>query len=767
MESPHAEAAPPVEASFIDWDGPPSSPFVTEVEMQSRNASKRWNEEPFSDIVEERVAPVDMATPNKAAPTPLFDASEDKENIPQEETTATLKKIFVSPEKPRTPQRLSPEKPSTPQHTSPVKPSTPQHVSPAKPCTPQRMSPAKASTPQHIPTKSRSPEPSAAPETERRDSVDSDLMPPPPPSTRKAHTTPRKTPSKPSRSVANTPRPLSSGNSYEGATPAKEQVSSAFQAGLDMRDFAVPQGDATSVDDTCFSTFSEIPDMTIFARLGQSPAKRSDMLRTPRGNTEPTPRTTRKRASTSRSPSPTSRRLKTPGTQNQDGTTSYLIDFTQQFEGVNSYRPTSPGKFATESNLLQYMNNQRSPNKMGARQGYATPSKSNSILNLLDFELPPAPTPRSIPTITVRELESLKSSYLSQISSLEATLSGRKAEVESLKKAVGDAERRVGEAQEAVRDEKNRREHVEQEKAGWERRGHEVEAVLQSVKEEVMKSETEKDDLLRQMEDGERRVDAAEERAAKAEDRFADALAARASTGAEGDSNGTEEQVQRLVAAQIDAKIEAVSRELHSVYKEKHERKVATLKKSYEARSEKKLADLQHRLSSAQQQNEELLASKDATFTNPGLPVAGDAELKAELEEYKAALARLDISLQTSREQQEQLMRELQQERIEKGDLVAAVDEMLALQSSNSNASAGQAAAQGQAMSVVEDFRKSISRPSGLRAPASGSGGVSRIGAVGRTGSGGAGGKSRILANIHAMGRAGAGGVGAGAGAME
>ena len=369
---------------------------------------------------------------------------------------------------------------------------------------------------------------------------------------------------------------------------------------------------------------------------------------------------------------------------------------------------------------------------------------------MLDFDLPPAPTPRSVPTITVRELESLKSSYLSQISSLKATLSGREAEVDSLKKAVGDAERRVGEAQESLRDERYRREHVEQEKADWEKRGKEVEEVLKSVKDEVMKSEAEKDDMLKKLEQSEQRVENAEARAMKAEERFEEALTARSNPG-DGDANGIEEQVQRLVGAQIDSKIEAVSRELHSVYKEKHERKVATLKKSYETRSEKKCAELQSRLADLEKQNDDLIAAKDATFSGP-LPESNvDAELKVQVEEQKATLARLENEMRTSQQQQEQLMRELEQERIEKGDLVAAVDEMLALQMEQKPVES--------AMNAVEDFRKSIARPSGLKPPVAGAG-ESKIGrglpapALNRSTGGG---KSRMLANIERMGRTNSG----------
>jgi chromosome segregation ATPase len=509
--------------------------------------------------------------------------------------------------------------------------------------------------------------------------------------------------------------------------------------------------------------------------------------------------------------------MKTPAQTNQDGTTSFLIDFTQQIESMGSHSRATPAR-ASNPGLLQYLSDQRSPAK-SARPSFATPAKSNSILNLLDFELPPAPTPRSIPTITVRELESLKSSYLSQISGLKATLSGREAEVESLKRAIGDAERRAGEAQEHLREEKCRREQAEEEKAGWERRGEELANVLKNVREEVLKSEADKEDFIRKFEESEQRVDdaesrasAAEERLASAEERLASALAERATTApssaaAENDTD----RVQALVAAQIDAKIESVSRELHTIYKEKHERKVATLKKSYEARSEKKLSELHTRVADLEKQNDDLLAAKDATFSgalgNVDMSIMESANaatseaqaLKVLVEELKAGTARLETMLETAQKEQSSLREELKQERIEKGELVAAVDEMLALQaaatapllSSSSSAakdtiSATPVPQQQRALSsAVEDLRRSIARPTGLRAPSSsstssvnGSTGESRIGiptpaaasrslsaATAGMGSSSALGKSRMLANIERMGRTN--GAGGGAGGQE
>jgi len=342
----------------------------------------------------------------------------------------------------------------------------------------------------------------------------------------------------------------------------------------------------------------------------------------------------------------------------------------------------------------------------------STPAKSTSLLNLLDFELPPAPTPRSIPTITVRELESMKSQYQSQISSLKATLSGREAEVDSLKKAVGDAERRVGEALENLREEKGQREQIEHEKNQWEQRGVEFEQLLQNVRQEVMRSDEEKESLVRRAEESERSTEKQHTRADEAESKVLDLEAQLATARAaipknDGSGNTIDEaQIQTLVQQQIDAKVEAVSRELHAVYKKKHETKVATLKKSYEARSEKKCADLQSRLDDLAKQNEQLQASANNNIESSMMFTADDRrvmeEANATIEEQRAELANLSRQLDVLHSEQASLHSELEKERVEKGELVAAVDEMLLLQSN---------APDSNTAAVIEDFRRSISRP--------------------------------------------------------
>ncbi|KAL0265224.1 hypothetical protein SLS55_001189 [Diplodia seriata] len=570
------------------------------------------------------------------------------------------------------------------------------------------------------------------------------------------------------------------------------------------------QEDASDIDNTCFSTFSEIPnaDMTMFAKLGnKSPTKQLFAnVKTPR-KTPGTPGTARKREyhGYDRSPSPTPRRHKSPAVQERDGdTTNLLLDFTEQFHafsGSGRRSPTkrhSPSKSAGgEASLRNFLNNQRSPAKNSAEP--STPRRQSNLMNLLDFELPPMPTPRSVPTITVREMESMKSTYQSQISSLTATLSGRAAEVESLKKAVADAERRVGEAQEQVREETSAREHAEREKSDWERRGVEVEDVLRSIREEVFKSDKEREELLRKLEESDRRAEEAEARVAENETRALEAeskivdqsIMTTADSGDKG-PRYTAEEVQR----QIDEKVATLCRELHVVYKKKHETKVAALKKSYESKAEKKHAELTHKVEELSKQIEDLQARKNDALAgslpegfDPHATANREADLRrleeqnSELEQQKTRLASLAGEIEAARAERTQLLQELENERREKGELVAAVDEMLSLQATE--------AATPRQQAVVEDFRRSVSganatprarpenssgpsefrssgigKPSGLRGPGFGFGGgtagESRIGrgagasGVNRSGAPGVA-KSRMMSNIERMGMSGRG----------
>ncbi|KAL8721452.1 MAG: hypothetical protein Q9225_001864 [Loekoesia sp. 1 TL-2023] len=549
-------------------------------------------------------------------------------------------------------------------------------------------------------------------------------------------------------------------------------------------DAASVAGTATGypgMDDTCFSTFSAVPntDMTLFAQMRQSPSKGSSPAKRSReahyGSAAPTPRPTgRSTPTTSRrsgfdecSPSPTPRRLRS----SRDGdTTNLILDFTEQFNAfsqtshtlsTNHDRP-SPRKFNTQPDLASFAAVKRAPSpKKGPP---STPSRAHNLANLLDFDLPPAPTPRSIPTITARELESLKSSFLSQISSLRATLNGKEAEVGSLKEAVTDAERRVGEAQEEIRDQRGQRESLQAEKDDWQTRDKEMQSVLRSVKEEIIHEQYEHEKLQQRLESSEKRREDAETKLLEAESKIAGLQAASAaspSVSADGQStpgggNGGN--------AAVEAAVEKVARELHGLYKSKHETKVAALKKSYEARWEKKIKDLESRIKDLNHENEELRIGRDATMSGvvPGVLHTDrrnehtdqeEAKRKAEearqLEEQKARLEDLSQEISTVRHDNATLQQQLEKERLEMAELVKATEEMMQL-SLQANATVG---GDEKPSSSVENLRGSISKASlGLKQPGAGLG-ESRIGRMGRSGSGLGGTRSGIMSNIERMGR--------------
>ncbi|EHK96132.1 hypothetical protein M7I_8167 [Glarea lozoyensis 74030] len=357
---------------------------------------------------------------------------------------------------------------------------------------------------------------------------------------------------------------------------------------------AAKNGDETTMDDTMvstFSNFSAMPDMTMFAKLGQTP-KHATMGPTPRRAPFDTPAAAARR------------------------------------------RP-------------------------------------------MNFDIPPAPTPRSMPSITPRELETLKSGFLSEISSLKASLSGQEAQVAFLKTAVGDAEKRVGECLEQVREERNLKDQLLVEKEEWDKRGREMEAVLRNVKEEILHGERERDDLEGRLEETERRREMSEVMAQEAERQLA---ALKAGKPPPAPSSPKAGECACGGQRNVEMAVEKVSRELHTLYKDKHETKVAALKKSYERRWEKKIADLESQIADLTRENEELRLGRDATMTKVD-PRAQD-ELSAQAakaKELESELEGLNEVLRSIQGDNHDLRGMLDEERAEKGRLVQAVDEMIPL----------------------------------------------------------------------------------------
>jgi len=472
--------------------------------------------------------------------------------------------------------------------------------------------------------------------------------------------------------------------------------------------------------------------------------------------------------------------------------------------------------------LLSFYQNQRSPAKGGASHVPSTPGHNRQLLNLLDFELPPPPTPRSVPTVTIRELESLKSSFQSQVSSLTASLSGKEAQVESLVQAVSDAERRVGEAQEALRDERSTREYAESQMTDWKQKGEEVQTLLQDVQSEMARNDTERESLLARLAEAEKRAEEADSRSSDLETRLIEAesknvdMTTLISPEEDGKKIYSELECQTAVAE----KVNEVARDLHSAYKAKHEKKIKALKDNYQKKADERCKELRVQIIRLERQVEEAEKKRDDTFgkilpadlsndqtsASASSTSAEDLKLlesqKSEIENLKAKMAGLQSELESLRSSHSSLLQDLEAERVEKGDLVAAAEQMLVMcgaqmeelqqeefrksqirssssgppkstsappqaentmrstgflagggpsTSSNRPGSALGGGRPGSALGDRGNGGSGIGKPSGLRAP----GGFGYGGGAPGLNRSTSGGKSRLLSNIERMGGSG------------
>lgn len=511
-----------------------------------------------------------------------------------------------------------------------------------------------------------------------------------------------------------------------------------------------PQG-YSGMDDTNFTAFSAVPnaDMTLFAQIRQSPQKSppsspakalrqaqyGEAQRTPRPDGHSTPAHAMNDPYTDGSPSPSPRR---PKSSHETDTTNLILDFTEQFNAISRHPPykgnhKSPQKSQTQPDLASYLSGRRAPSPMKHTPRPTTPTAPRHLASLLDFDFPPAPTPRSIPSITARELESLKSSFLSQVSSLRATLSGKEAEANSLKEAVADAERRVGEALEEIRDLKNVKADLQAEKDAWGLRDQEMQNVLRKVKEEVTWADHERDEIRQKLEQSEADCLAAEARKVEVESQLAGIENSDAMTLS---GKGTQED-PNILNESVRVAVQKLAADLYRLYKSKHQIKIGSLKERYTRRHERELETLRTKLAHLTRENEDLRAGKDVTlsrnvladFVSPPadtrtslLPKPDQRALEEERaaeakrrEQQDAQLDELEQELASTKRNNEELRTELEKERFELAELVAATEEMMQL-------SDLQAMVDGSASKSVESLHKSISRASsGLRAPSSSS----------------------------------------------
>ena len=561
------------------------------------------------------------------------------------------------------------------------------------------------------------------------------------------------------------------------------EIDSMSEAGHETTPLAESAKSYNGTDD---STFSVIP---LLPSHGRSPTKTtaerpdktskcSDFEHAPHRDRPTTPGTSRRRGPHyDPSSSPTPRRDRP--TDHSD-TTNLLLEFTGP---LPSYSPSShlpPTLDVSRPSLTQSYTQPdltskaaNRPLRSPTRKDFQTPpfSVARHLTNLLDFDLPPAPTPRSVPTITPRELEDLKSSYLSQISSLRATLSGKEAEITSLKDAKDDAERRAGHALDEALQHQNAKETLVEEKKEWEARNNDMQTILREIRAEVVSNEKEREELAAKTRNLEKRCEEANLRAAAAESKIAGfetmssrGLAAPESTDAQ-DVNTPGSGATKAV----EVAVERVARELHVLYKAKHESKVSALKRSYEARWEKRISELQIQVGNLSKENEALRLACDATVSDGGtsMPKSEESEEKKrnfldqaeKLQTLESDMAALALGMDAVKSQNAILRSDLEISRQENSELVSAVSEMLLLESSMPSTVTAQSC---PAASNNDDFRGSHFRPPVTRAPTSSARngavfGDSKIGMIKpRSASGNVGPpgfKSGLMSNIERMGR--------------
>ncbi|KAL7823185.1 hypothetical protein V8C26DRAFT_385644 [Trichoderma gracile] len=394
-------------------------------------------------------------------------------------------------------------------------------------------------------------------------------------------------------------------------------------------------GDDDTMDVSAFSAFSAVPNAAMLARLGQTPNGRRDAKRAHHAMDD-----------------------------DSASTSSLLMDYNER---LGRSQRSSPARrdVLSPSRTTPNLPMTGTPNRQGT--------------NLIDFDGTPMATPRSIPSITPRELETLKSNFLSEISSLKASLSGKEAEVHSLKTAVVDAEKRVGESMERLREERMLRE--------------EMEGALRIVREEIIETQREKEDLEHELQESEQRREASEMMHQEAESKLAGLRA-----GKELERNSSPDKPNSS-AREVEIAVERVARELHGLYKSKHETKVAALKKSYENRWEKKVWELEAKIQNLTMENERLHAGHDSTMTMVDHAdmeqwKAQSARDHATIRELEADIQRLEAVITTVRRDNDELRASLQQERVEKGELVQLAEELMNMQTVTAAAPAPQPAPQ-------------------------------------------------------------------------
>ncbi|KAF3913219.1 hypothetical protein AA313_de0207449 [Arthrobotrys entomopaga] len=426
----------------------------------------------------------------------------------------------------------------------------------------------------------------------------------------------------------------------------------------------------------------------------------------------------------------------TPG--NTERTQNLLLDFTAQFNAIKSFPPPqTPTRSRRRSNSA-------SPTKR-TRDGESPSKKPLPAVTpmerkfLLDFDIPPPPTPRSIPSITPKEVENIKSQFLAQIAQIRAEMAGKDAQIQTLKDAVSDAERRASNGIVELRQVREEMEdmsarslliesklteagHVVHELQGQVEEGNKQ---LDEARSERDSSKQERDSFKKEIDELRRENEEVSDALLKTKQELASAkknliveqqkrssLPGSPARGQGANGADVEAAVEKAVAAanatkdmEISQAVEKVAKELHTLYKSKHEQKVTALKQSYAKRWEKRVNELEAKNSELITANNELsnkimqIEEENEEHLNLSAPVVSPRDLENRREEIE----KLETKVAKAQEEIKTLQAELALERQEKGELVLAVDELLAL-----------GGAPGVSENGMESLRGSISRASGV-----------------------------------------------------
>lgn len=444
-----------------------------------------------------------------------------------------------------------------------------------------------------------------------------------------------------------------------------------------------------SEGDTALSSFSAIP-----AHITRSIQSR-----------DPPIKRTREQSASPRklprlSPEPFSTSLHSPGRSAADyDRDSPKRSNPRQTDDIDTSTSMKPTPQIKERVLRDISNVSHWQPRREHRSSIGTPNKAEKKSHretFLDESLlspPPSTTPGSRPSISRRELDIIKAPLELEISALKESSDLRDTEINSLQERLLDSEKKVAEAMRCMQQESELRKDAEGARDEWRHRTGRLQKEMDSILLDAFEKDRHEKELMNKVDEVEGVNQKLQEKVSSLEREL---LMTRESlqsvrTSSKLADNSRSEITQEYVEKQVGEAVTKVAGDLHTVYKEKHESKVAALKKSYAARWDKRIKDIETKLSAALEENTQLRSSHstkpltESRSTNTSVEEGEDKltqERAKHFEEKRVLEARVDgltRELSDVNDHVEALQAELKTERMEKDELVATVEEWLSI----------------------------------------------------------------------------------------